>query len=136
MTGRRGTSLSGGDKAFDERLSWALTLPLSALASAAAAVAVMALELALEGDDPGSAAWLALPASAFATAYAGVRTGAKIAPRRKVETAVVLSLVFVGRVLAAVRRQPAAERGWSFVAAGAVGAAIACAATRRSAGKP
>lgn len=126
----------GGDKAFNDRLSWALAAPLSALAASAAALAVLALELVLEGDEPGSASAFALPASGLAIGYAGVGAGAKIAPSRKAETAAVLGVVFFAFLLrsARARLKAGGEPGplWGFVAAGAAGIALAFLRARKA----
>ncbi|MBI4347254.1 MAG: hypothetical protein HY553_10390 [Elusimicrobia bacterium] len=110
------------DKRFQQRLSWALVLPISALGGAAVAVAFLALEVALEGESAGSAAWVVAPARAAACGYVVARLAASIAPARKGAAAAVLAVLYAAL---AWRSGPDAVSA-GFGAAGALaGAALA-----------
>lgn len=89
----------GGDRRFHERLCWALVLPLALLALWAVDLAFMFLELALEGEDPGSVQAWVLPGMSLCGGYAAVLMGAKVAPRRRTEAALVLAGVYIGATI-------------------------------------
>lgn len=102
-------------------------LPLAVLGGCAAGLAVMFLELALEGDEPGSAARLARPLLVFAAGYCGVLLGGKVAPCAKVKAAIGLSSAYL-LVLAGLGFREGSGL-WlrpEVLAAGATGAVAAC----------
>ena len=80
----------GGDKAFSDRLSWALAVPLAVLAFFATGVAASAVGLVFWSDLPPR--WfneLTLAAAVFV----GARVGAATAPARKFSAAVFVAIV-------------------------------------------
>ena len=120
----------GGDKAFSDRLSWGLLLPLSTLAFFATSVAMSGVSLMLWPDNPPR--WydcLTLAASGFMA----VRAGAAVAPARKFRAAGAVTVAFAlyaGAVLTGVLGVPAAKRRNSWGAAFLLGgAALACGTT-------
>ena len=115
----------GNDKSFNDRLSWALVLPLSALGGFAASLALLALGLVVEGDAVGSAAYWIDPLRAAAFVFAACRLGASIAPARKLLAALALGALYVAA--AAFWMKPARAP----VAGALIGAAAGCWAARR-----
>lgn len=111
----------GGEKTFNDRLCWALVLPLSALACVAGSVAVMAVELAVDAD-PGHVALRCI--RAVVACYAAARMAAKVAPDRKTATAGVLATLGAAAL--------AAQAGFSEAAAGLLGGALAVWVTWRA----
>ena len=118
----------GGEKRFNDRISWALTLPLALLALWAADLLVMVLEIATEGDVPGSARAWALPLMSLCGGYAGVYVGAKVAPDHKPQAAAVLAALYLGAtIMSGALRLEGFGRGWLilFVLSGALGVGAA-----------
>ncbi|MBI4423076.1 MAG: hypothetical protein HY554_05085 [Elusimicrobia bacterium] len=114
----------GADKTFNDRLCWALVLPLSALAYAAGAVAVLAVELLLDADPQHVALRCARAAVA---AYAAARLAAKVAPSRKAKVAG--GFAAPGAAAALLGDGPGAGAA---VAAGLLGGLLAAWVTRRA----
>lgn len=122
----------GGDKAFNDRLSWVLVLPLSALAWFAVYVAFLGLEVLAEGDQVGSARWWAGALLYCTATSAAVRFGAAVAPARKFRAALALTLVYGSLISILAYRAHGEPVRWRFicVALGWAGAAAAAYATR------
>jgi len=125
----------GGDKTFNDRLSWVLVLPLAGLALWASEIACMAVELVLEGDAPGSARPLMIPVMSLVGGWAAVLAGAKVAPARKGEAAAVLAGLYLTATLASsvLRWRQGAGAAWCavFAGCGAAGCAVAVRRARK-----
>lgn len=112
----------GNDKTFHDRLSWLLTVPIAMLAAGAAYLAFLALEVAAEGDQAGSAAWWISPARFMACGFALARVAGSVAPVRKPAAAAVVGL---GYALLATWAGPgavAAGCAWGGAVAGVLAA--------------
>lgn len=107
----------GGDKAFNDRLSWALLLPLSALAWCAVYVAFMAIEVVFEGDRVGSARWWTAALLYCTATSAAVRFGAAIAPARKFLAAIILGAAYGTVLTVSILRLHGEPLRWRLVCA-------------------
>lgn len=118
----------GDDKAFNDRLSWALMLPLSALAWFAVYVAFTAIEVLFEGDQVGSAHWWTAALLYCTATSAAVHLGAAIAPARKFRAAIGLGLLYGAILTVSILRLPGEPLRWRLLCAVLAWAGAAAAA--------
>lgn len=125
----------GGDKGFNDRLSWALVVPLALLAMYAVEVAFMALEVVLEGDEAGSVSVWVVPMMSLAAGWAAVLVGAKVAPDHKPQAALAVAALYMTATLFSglSRSWRGASAAWASacVVMGAAGCWIAFLQARR-----
>ena len=107
----------GNDKTFHDRLSWLLTIPIASLAGGAAYLAFLAVEVAAEGEQVGSASWWISTARAAACGFALARVAAAVAPARKAWAGAVVGILY-GAAASSSGLTIASAFAWAGAAAG------------------